>query len=152
MRRHFDVELSRLAERINGLDRLVDEKFVRHGTMLAAQADRVALALAAAEKAIDKAEVATERRLQGMNEFRDQLSDQAATLMPRKEAEQLVHALAERMEAGWSAVTIGDQKLDDRLKTLEQGAANQQGRFAMVGVGLAVVVVIVNVAIALLTR
>jgi hypothetical protein len=40
------------------------------------------------EKAIAKAEAATDRRLEGMNEFRDQLADQTKTYIPRAEAEQ----------------------------------------------------------------
>jgi len=47
----------------------------------------VEAALASAEKAVTKAEVATEKRFEGVNEFRATLADQAATLMPRAEAE-----------------------------------------------------------------
>jgi len=45
-------------------------------------------ALDSADKAIAKAELATEKRFEGVNEFRAQLSDQSATFMPRLEAEQ----------------------------------------------------------------
>ncbi len=43
-------------------------------------------ALAAADKAVGKAEIATEKRFEGVNELRGALSDQAATLMSRSEA------------------------------------------------------------------
>src|SRR6185369_3165104 len=42
-------------------------------------------AMQAAAKAIDKAELATERRFEGVNEFRQTLSDQARTFMNREE-------------------------------------------------------------------
>jgi hypothetical protein len=43
---------------------------------------------AAIKEAVSKAETATERRFEGVNEFRAQLADQTRTLMPRLEAEQ----------------------------------------------------------------
>jgi hypothetical protein len=43
------------------------------------------MALAASDKAITKAEVTTEKRFEGVNEFRAALSDQSATLLPRSE-------------------------------------------------------------------
>lgn len=156
-------EQARQAERITWLDRLTDEKFVKHGSMLMSEAEQVKLALDASKEAIDKAERSTQKaidrtaediatRFASVNEFRAQLSDQVATFMPRREAEQLVRALSDKLEAGREQVVQGDAKLDERLKALERGQANQQGRTAMVGVLLAVVVVAVNIAIALLTR
>lgn len=47
----------------------------------------VQAALNAAEKAVTKAENASEKRFDAVNEFRAQLADQAATFMPRSEAE-----------------------------------------------------------------
>jgi hypothetical protein len=47
---------------------------------------KTTLALAAADKAVTKAEIATEKRFEGVNEFRSTLADQAANLMPRAEA------------------------------------------------------------------
>ncbi len=47
---------------------------------------RTTLALAAADKAVTKAETATEKRFEGVNEFRQTLADQANTLLPRSEA------------------------------------------------------------------
>lgn len=44
-------------------------------------------ALEAAEKAVEKAEVAANKRFDAVNEFRQQLTDQAATFMRRSEAE-----------------------------------------------------------------
>jgi hypothetical protein len=47
---------------------------------------KTTLALAAADKAVTKAEIATEKRFEGVNEFRSTLADQAARLMPREES------------------------------------------------------------------
>ena len=47
----------------------------------------VQAALNAAEKAVTKAETASEKRFDAVNEFRAQLADQAQTFIPRAEAE-----------------------------------------------------------------
>lgn len=49
------------------------------------------------QRAIEKAEAAVERRLEGMNEFRASLADQARLLMPRLEADSRISALAEQI-------------------------------------------------------
>jgi hypothetical protein len=51
------------------------------------------------DRAIDAALVAAEKRLDGMNEFRQTLSDQAATFMPRREAEQRLATLERAVAA-----------------------------------------------------
>jgi hypothetical protein len=53
-------------------------------------------ALAAQERAVNKAEVATEKRFESVNEFRATLADSARLLMPRSEAEQSFRVLAEK--------------------------------------------------------
>jgi hypothetical protein len=53
--------------------------------LLAEQRRAVDAALAAAEKAVTKAEVASDKRFEGVNEFRQALSDQTATFVPRTE-------------------------------------------------------------------
>jgi hypothetical protein len=65
---------------------------------LLAQEKAVQTAMIAAEKAVAKAEVAAEKRFDSTNEFREQLRDQAATLMPRSEAESRLGALAEKID------------------------------------------------------
>jgi hypothetical protein len=57
----------------------------------------VQTALTAAEKAVNKAETAAEKRFEAVNEFRAALSDQAATLMPRTEAEARYQSNADKI-------------------------------------------------------
>lgn len=49
-----------------------------------------------AKEAIQKSDAATEKRFDGVNEFRAQLGDQARTLMPRTEAEQRLDQISEK--------------------------------------------------------
>lgn len=55
-------------------------------------------ALAAAKEAVLKAEAASEKRFEAVNEFRASLSDQQRTLMPRVESELVVKNLADRLK------------------------------------------------------
>ena len=83
---------------------LMDERDQRYGQRFEAQQEAltaaliaaekaVSKALEAAEKAVSKAEIATEKRFESMNEFRDQLRDQAATLLSRVEYAAKVDSL-----------------------------------------------------------
>jgi hypothetical protein len=57
-------------------------------TRFEAQKEAVTAALAAADRAVNKAELASEKRFDSVNEFRAALNDSARLLMPRAEAEQ----------------------------------------------------------------
>jgi hypothetical protein len=59
----------------------------------------VEAALAAAEKAVGKAEIAATRRFEAVNEFRGQLADQAGRFLTRDEYEARHQSLAERIAA-----------------------------------------------------
>lgn len=83
---------------MNALDSAVPLK--EHILALMAERDKqVAIALAAADRAVVKAEAAAEKRFEGVNEFRATLSDQAARLMPREEAVTRMDSLRERLDA-----------------------------------------------------
>lgn len=61
------------------------------------------------ERAIDKAAAAVDKRLDGMNEFRDQLRDQASTFLPRTEYQVHHEALMDRVMLleSWRNKTLG---------------------------------------------
>jgi hypothetical protein len=54
-------------------------------------------ALAAQKEAITKAETASEKRFDGVNEFRNTLADQQRTLMPRNEVELMISNINARL-------------------------------------------------------
>lgn len=68
-------------------------------------------ALAAADKATSKAETASEKRFDAVNEFRSTLSDQQRTLMPRAEAEILIKGLNDKIDS-LNITTISRQSKD----------------------------------------
>jgi hypothetical protein len=65
---------------------IMDERDQRYMERFRAMDEKTSLALSASEKAVGKAEMATEKRFDSVNEFRAQLKDQASTLMPREES------------------------------------------------------------------
>jgi hypothetical protein len=90
-----------LDERYLTQTKAVDAAFTAQQTAmvaaLAAAETAVSKALEAAEKAVLKAEIAADKRFASVNEFRDQLNDQATTFMPRREAEAGMTRNAERI-------------------------------------------------------
>lgn len=62
-------------------ERVFAERDDRYSQRFDAQEKAVAAALAAAKEAVTKAETATEKRLEGVNEFRQSLEDQQRTFI-----------------------------------------------------------------------
>lgn len=91
------ASLNALEERVAALDRLMEAKFVTFQVLVSSQAEKVKLALDAADKAVSKAEQATEKRFESVNEFRASLADQSATLVTRTEFISKVEAVAEKL-------------------------------------------------------
>lgn len=86
-----DLTIEQLYTLINERDRQYQQRFEGQekavNAALIAAKEAVNAALAAAKEAVNKAETANEKRLDNQNEFRGQLKDQAATLLPRNEAD-----------------------------------------------------------------
>jgi len=91
-------------------------------------------ALAASEKAITKAEVASDKRFEGQNEFRSQLSDQAATFMPRYEFESSHANLVEKVDDLAQRTATSFANIGSRLDLMTGRAAgsNVEERLAAI--------------------
>lgn len=171
------IQVAALSERIDGNRAITEEQFVRYAAILRGEADKTAIALAASDKAITKAEIATERRFESVNEFRAQLADQATTFLRRDQYDAAHRPLADRLselvadrallvrrdfldamlqaqEQNFANARAADQALIEQLgkdvRLLQNNASNLQGRLWALGVGLGLVVVIVNVLIKVL--
>lgn len=75
-----------------------------------AQEKMVHAALDAADKAVSKAETASEKRFDGVNEFRAALSDSARLLMPRIEFERIINTIEERLNNLIKRVDLRDER------------------------------------------
>jgi hypothetical protein len=104
----------------------LDERYETQTTALTAAfaaAERaVQTALLAAEKAVGKAELAADKRFDLMNEFRGQLSDQAATFMTRDESiarhDRTAEQLAELVVRTERDRTLMRERLEGDIRTL----------------------------------
>jgi hypothetical protein len=145
LRHQQQVETLRSA--LDAMSQLTDAKLSGLRTLIDTQAEKVALALASADKAVSKAESATERRFEGVNEFRQTLSDQAREFVTRREFETLRTTGTERMDEmrQWLDRAMGEQT-GGRRKVVDQRAQIA----AIVGVA-ALVISLVVVAVNVLT-
>lgn len=123
--------VTQLQERVTSLDRLMEAKFVTFRTLLDSQAEKVKLALDAADKAVAKAETSVNDRLNAMNEFRGALSDSQANNVTRAEFEQF--------RAAHSA----------QVAELKERIDKSEGRSGGVGQVWGVIVAVAGIAIAI---
>jgi hypothetical protein len=76
-------------QRVRALETLLDAKLDTLRTVIGLQAEKSVMALATSDKAILKAEAATEKRFESVNEFRQTLSDQTKSFISKVEFEAL---------------------------------------------------------------
>jgi hypothetical protein len=133
--------LGTLEATYHALDRLTDAKFITHRTLLERHADTVALALAASDKAVTKAEIATEKRFESVNEFRQTLSDQTKTFLARTEFMAELKAIEERQSS-----------LAEAVKAIQIWQGNITGRLAVMASVFAVLMTVVVFAANYATR
>jgi len=121
----LDTLEKHLTEKINSLDRFCTASFAQ-------SKERVDMALAASDKAITKAEQTTEKRFEGVNEFRSALSDQSSLMLTRTEYQAQQQTINERVSMLTDAVT----KIDSRMV----GKHEALGGTGVMIVGTAVVI------------
>jgi hypothetical protein len=108
------------------------------GAALLAQEKATQAAQQSADRATSKAEAASEKRFEATNEFRGQLADQAATFMPRSEAESRLAALAEKVDDLKTGASAGQNR---------SAGANAAWGYLVVGVGLVVALITIFVKV-----
>jgi hypothetical protein len=99
--------------------RMLDERYATQTKALdaafKAAEQAVAVALSNAEKATTKAEAAADKRFDAVNEFRQVLTDQTATFIPRTEYETAHIALSERLTVNSDRISALELRLTSRL-------------------------------------
>jgi uncharacterized coiled-coil protein SlyX len=103
-------------------------------------------AFTSAQIAIDKAEAATEKRFEGVNEFRAALSDQASSFVTRQTLNALVAKLEAQIERNRDDLDMLAKKIDVREGMLEGARLTVGNVIAIVTVGVAVIGLIVVLA------
>lgn len=118
-----------LQERYETQTKALDAAFV-------AAEKAVQTALTSAETAVNKAERSAESRFASVNEFRQTLSDQAGSFIPRVEAEQRISALAEKVDVLSARV----DKTEGRSVGISVSWAILVGAVLLIGTVVAIVV------------
>ena len=128
MRREVDQRFDSTIHMRVALQEEMDRRF----TDLSSQLDRrftdseraVQAALAAAKEAVLKAETASERRFEAVNEFRAQLNDQAHAFLTRTESEAKLAAITDRITVNADRLAALELRLTSRL---DLGAGQNAG-------------------------
>jgi len=135
----------RIDQRFTDADKRYEQRFeAQQKAIVEAQTAAqkgVDAAFAAAKEATSKAELAADKRFEGVNEFRGQLSDQAATFITRVEAEARMIALSEKVSELSSRVNVTSGRAAGELDA--RGLA-----VAAVGILIALAAVVVAVIVA----
>jgi len=119
--------------RLNQIAAEMEVQKVAYSNYIDAVRTEMTAAFLSSEKAIAKAESASDRRFESVNEFRAQLTDQATKFMPRAESEARHAAMAEKL-------AIQQARLD-----------KMEGRGSGLNAGWAYLIAAVGLAAALLS-
>lgn len=133
-----DPTIRELASEFEGFKELMTERDRRYEQRFEAMDEKTSLALTSSEKAVAKAEIATEKRFDSVNEFRGTLSDQAANLLPRREADAKFSSFEGKLE---------DMKKEvaGLRESRSLGTGTGEGLKAMWGYVLAAILLIVSI-------
>ncbi len=119
-----------LSNKVAALDRFCQSSFTQ-------SKERIDLALAAADKAVAKAEIATDKRFEGVNEFRAALVDSNALFMPRKEFQVQHDSLSAKVSL-----------LTDVVTRMESRGVGSKESTTSIGSWIGIVLIIFNTLIA----
>ena len=102
--------------------------YTHFASLLQAQKEAVMIAQNAAEKALEKAEMASEKRFDSVSEFRVILNEHQRTLMPRSETETRFRVL------------------EDKIESLEKSQVAAMGRREGLSVGWSILIALAGLA------
>ena len=146
---HMKAELESLRSmldiRLASVDRATDIAF--------RNADRaVDAALASIERSMEKSVDATERRFESVNEFRAQLTDQAATFIRRDEVERRIETVTQKVNTDSERIMARLRELETRITSAESHskgelarAANERGNIVRASTIIGVILTAISV-------
>lgn len=108
LRELLESRLASVDEQFKHMRELSAERMLSRTQQFAAMDTRFQQRFENADRAVSKAEFASEKRFESVNEFRATLSDQAASLMTRSEGEAKINALSDRIQDLKGRVDVGD--------------------------------------------
>jgi hypothetical protein len=121
----------------------MDERDRRYSERFEAQERAVSAALASAKEAVVKAENATERRLEGLNELSQMNTDMADQFMPKAEAEIRLASIGKEIGMLRSFSDVGVGRLAGREHTITDNRWLYGAVVSAIGIVLSIAVLIV---------
>jgi len=97
---------------LHELRAIIDERDQRYNQRFDAQERAVTAALAAAKEAVAKAETASDKRFEGVNEFRNTLKDQQGTFATRIETTSQIKAVLDKLDTLDARVVVTASRVD----------------------------------------
>lgn len=119
------VAIARCEERIAALEARISAAETAAIARADASDKAVAAQLTAQQAAVAKAENASEKRFESVNEFRQTLGDQARQLMPRLESEAMHKAMLDRHNLANGAMSERVDRIANQLAAVDQ---HRQGK------------------------
>lgn len=134
----MDAEHGHLRELLTAAKELVESKERALYAAIQSVKEAADFALQAAERATLKSDAATEKRFDGVNEFRAALGDQQRTLMPRSEVDVIFRGLTKQLEDQNTLIAAQNVRLvaiSAEVSGKKEGLQNGWG-FAVGAVGI----------------
>lgn len=107
LREHIHQQVLQIEAALASAEKLEVQRIAGVKSDIEGMSNAVSIASEASEKAINKAEMAAEKRFESVNEFRGQLSDQVRTFMPREVADGLLSQLNKRISLVEERTNLG---------------------------------------------
>jgi hypothetical protein len=108
------------------LRQFIDEREARNLERITAIKTAMEASIASAERAIQKAEVATEKRFEAVNEFRRILSDQGSSFLPKIEFDLQYKGVNDR-------IVHNDQRIEEIMRQLSAISVRETTKKESVG-------------------
>lgn len=127
---------------------LFEVQLVALRTLIDSQAEKVTVALTAADKAVAKAEIATEKRFDSVNEFRGALTELSSMMATRRELEATLTVVNLRIDGLAAQVSA----LTSRIDSSEGKSKGITSSFGAMVAAVSLVVIVVNVVLYAISR
>lgn len=147
LREHIETQISQIKGDHEAADKLEVARVSAVETHVNALARELGLVISASDKAIAKADAATERRFESVNEFRAQLGEQTASFLSREVFDATIAQLTE-----WRTAVDRDRaRIVGATEQRTEGRLSQGSILGIAGFALAVlgtIIVLANFAFA----
>ena len=103
--------------------------------------------MAAADRAVSKAELAADKRFEALNELRQMLTEMVGNLVPKSEAEQRFNALAEKIDGNAKRIDELNSRFNVLAGETTGNRRNRDDNKAQIAIGISIVGMLITLAL-----